>query len=69
MTAENTKTLTVRQIKSGIGFQKKQKATLKAMGLGKIGRARQMPDNPQSRGMIARVSHLVVVEQGARTDR
>ena len=64
MTAGNSKTLTVRQIKSGIGFQQKQKATLKAMGLGKIGRARKMPDNPQSRGMIARVSHLVVVEQG-----
>ena len=63
MTAEKSKTLTVRQIKSGIGFQQKQKATLKAMGLGKIGRAREMPDNPQSRGMIARVSHLVVVEQ------
>ena len=66
MTAANSKAakmLSVRQVKSGIGFELSQKATLKAMGLGKIGRVRQMPDNPQTRGMIAKVTHLVRVEQ------
>jgi len=58
------KTLKVRQVKSGIGFNEKQKKTLRAMGLGKLGRERTLPDNPQVRGMIGRVSHLVVVDDG-----
>ena len=64
MSAETKKsggTVEVRQIRSGIGFNKKQKATLRAMGLGKIGRTRSLPDNPQVRGMIAKIPHLVVV--------
>jgi large subunit ribosomal protein L30 len=62
-TKSNVKTLKVRQIRSGIGFNFKQKATLKALGLAKIGRVRCHPDNPQVRGMIAKVAHLVVVEE------
>jgi large subunit ribosomal protein L30 len=54
--------LQVRQIKSAIGFSGDQGATLKAMGLGKIGRVRQLPDNAQIRGMIFKIKHLVVVE-------
>ena len=54
--------LQVRQIKSAIGFSGDQGATLKAMGLGKIGRIRQLPDNAQTRGMIFKIKHLVVVE-------
>ena len=53
--------LRVRQVRSGIGFDKTQKGTLKALGLGRIGRERRHPDNPQVRGMISKVSHLVVV--------
>lgn len=56
--------LRIRQVKSGIGFAKTQKATLKALGLGKIGRVRSYPDNPQVRGMAAAISHLVVIERG-----
>jgi len=40
----------VRQVRSGIGFAEDQKATLRALGLGKIGRIRALPDNPQVRG-------------------
>jgi large subunit ribosomal protein L30 len=54
--------LSVRQIKSGIGFSIDQKRTLKALGLGKVGRVRNLPDNPQVRGMIFKVTHLVRVE-------
>jgi large subunit ribosomal protein L30 len=54
-------TLKIRQIRSGIGFNKKQKATLKALGMGRIGRVRTIPDNPQVRGMLARVPHLVTL--------
>jgi large subunit ribosomal protein L30 len=54
--------LNVRQVKSGIGFDKTQKATLKALGLGRIGKSRQVPDNPEIRGMIRKVTHLVVID-------
>ena len=54
--------LRIKQVRSGIGYDVTQKATLKALGLGKIGRVRRHPDNPQVRGMIAKISHLVAVE-------
>jgi large subunit ribosomal protein L30 len=54
--------LSVRQVKSGIGFDKTQKATLRALGLGRIGKSRQVPDNPEIRGMIRKVTHLVVID-------
>ena len=55
--------LKVRQVRSGIGFSRDQKATLKALGLGKIGRVRTFPDNPAVRGMINHIRHLVVAEE------
>ena len=58
-------TMRVKQLRSGIGFCVDQKATLRALGLGKIGRVRQIPDNPQTRGMVAKVAHLVVIETAA----
>jgi len=57
------KLLRVRQIRSGIGFNKKQKATLAALGLSKIGREVVVPDNPMIRGMVFKVVHLVAVEE------
>jgi large subunit ribosomal protein L30 len=60
-TKKKSATLQVRQVRSGIGFNKTQKATLRALGLEKIRRVRTLPDNPQVRGMIARVSHLVEI--------
>jgi large subunit ribosomal protein L30 len=57
------KKIKIRQVRSGIGFDKTQKATLRALGLVKIGRVREFPDNPAIRGMIAAISHLVVVEK------
>ena len=57
-------TVRIRQIRSGIGFDKTQKATLRALGLERIGRVRSHPDNDQIRGMIHKVRHLVVVEGG-----
>lgn len=57
------KLLRVRQIRSGIGFNKKQKATLTALGLSRIGREVVVPDNPMIRGMVFKVAHLVAVEE------
>ena len=57
----------MRQTRSGIGYKRDQKDTLRALGLGRIGKVREHPDNPQVRGMIAKVGHLVVVEDGPTT--
>ena len=56
--------LKITQIRSAIGSKPKQRGTLRALGLGRIGRANTLPDLPEIRGMIARVPHLVEVEEG-----
>jgi large subunit ribosomal protein L30 len=61
-TNTGNKTLTVVQVASPIGRQGDQRATLIGLGLNKINRARQLEDTPAVRGMIAKVSHLVRVE-------
>ena len=56
------KTLRITQIKSSIGYKADQGKTLKALGLGKIGRTVEQVDNPAVRVMIFKVKHLVKVE-------
>lgn len=53
----------VKLIKSTIGCKKDQIATVKALGLKKIRYVVEHEDNPQIRGMINKVSHLVEVEE------
>ena len=53
--------ITVSQVRSGIGTLPKHRSTLRALGLGRIGKSNVLPDRPEIRGMIAQVSHLVVV--------
>jgi large subunit ribosomal protein L30 len=53
--------LLVTQVKSAIGTKPKHRGTLRALGLGRIGKTNTLPDRPEIRGMIARVSHLVTV--------
>jgi large subunit ribosomal protein L30 len=55
------KTITVEQIGSPIRREASQRQTLIGLGLNKIGRTKQIPDTPQSRGMISKVRHLVRV--------
>ena len=59
--ANAKKTLTVRQVKSQARRPAVQEATLKGLGLGKIGRQRTLEDTPSVRGMIRKVAHLVAV--------
>ena len=54
-------TIRIRQIRSGIGFDRTQKATLRALGLGKLGRVREFPDNRAVRGMVSKIPHLVEI--------
>jgi large subunit ribosomal protein L30 len=56
--------LRVRQVRSSIGTKPKHRGTLRALGLGRIGKTNTLPDRPEIRGMIARVPHLVTVEEG-----
>ena len=56
-------TLKITQTKSLIGQQAKQKSTVKALGLGRIGKTNELQDTPQIRGMLKRVTHLVSVEE------
>jgi len=55
--------LYVRQVRSGIGTKPKHRGTLRSLGLGRIGRSNTLPDRPEIRGMIARVPHLITVEE------
>jgi large subunit ribosomal protein L30 len=55
--------LIVTQTRSTIGSKPKQRGTLRALGLGRIGKSNTLPDRPEIRGMIARVPHLVTVEE------
>lgn len=56
-------TLLIRQVRSAIGAKPKHRGTLRALGLGRIGRSVVQPDRAEIRGMVARVSHLVTVEE------
>jgi large subunit ribosomal protein L30 len=55
--------LKVTQVKSSIGTKPKHRGTLRALGLGRIGKTHTLPDRPEIRGMLARVPHLVTVEE------
>jgi large subunit ribosomal protein L30 len=55
--------LVVTQVKSSIGTKPKHRGTLRALGLGRIGKTNTLPDRPEIRGMIARVPHLITVEE------
>ena len=49
-------------IKSDIGYVKKQRRTLKALGFHRLNETVEHSDSPSIRGMIAKVSHLVIAE-------
>ncbi len=55
--------LRVKLVKSPIGYARDQKATLRSLKLTRMGRVRELPDNPAIRGMLRKVQHLVVVEE------
>lgn len=55
--------ITVTQTRSAIGAKPKQRGTLRALGLRRIGASKTHKDCPEIRGMIARVPHLVEVKE------
>jgi large subunit ribosomal protein L30 len=60
---EKVRNLCVIQIRSQSRCEKSQVLSLKALGLGKIGRKVQVEDNGCIRGLVRKVSHLVKVEE------
>jgi large subunit ribosomal protein L30 len=58
------KIITLVQTTSAIGRPGSQRATLKGLGLNRIGRQSRVADTPANRGMIAKVAHLVRVVDG-----
>jgi large subunit ribosomal protein L30 len=55
--------LIITQTRSQIKCPKRQKDTLKALGLGRIGKRAEVEGTPQIRGMVNKVSHLVAVQE------
>ena len=55
--------LRLTQVRSGIGQTHKHRGTLRALGLGKIGRQAEHEDGPVIAGMVRKVRHLVKVEE------
>ena len=62
MVKTKLQTLKITQVKSRIGYKKKAKATLDAMGLKKMNHTVELPDNPAIRGMIKKIEYLIRVE-------
>ena len=53
----------VTQVRSQIGQSQRHRGTLRALGLGKIGRSAEHAESPQLAGMLRKVRHLVKVEE------
>jgi large subunit ribosomal protein L30 len=54
--------LKITQVRSAIGQTGRHRGTLRALGLGKIGRTAEHKDSPQLQGMLRQVRHLVQVD-------
>jgi large subunit ribosomal protein L30 len=60
----STKTIKIEQTGSAMRRHHSQRETLVGLGLNKIGRVKELPDTPETRGMISKVKHLVRVVEG-----
>jgi large subunit ribosomal protein L30 len=62
MTAQ-AKRVRVTQVRSQIGFDRRQRATLRGLGISRMHQTVELEDTPQVRGMIRKVMHLLNVEE------
>ena len=53
----------IKQVRSSIGQSQRHRGTLRALGLGKIGKSVEKPESPVLAGMLRKVRHLVQVEE------
>ena len=56
--------LVLKQVRSPNGSNGKQRDSLRTLGLGRIGKTAERPDDPTNRGLVRSVAHLVEVEDG-----
>lgn len=63
MAAQEGAALRVTLVRSTIGTKPKHRGTIRALGLRRINHSVTLPDRPEIRGMLARVPHLVRVEE------
>lgn len=56
----------LKLVRSLIGSTKRQRGTVNALGLKKIGDVREVVDNEATRGMVEKVKHLIVIEEEKR---
>jgi len=56
------KTIRITLVKSTIGFDRKQDKVVTGLGLRRVGHSVELPDTPETRGMVQKVRHLVTVE-------
>lgn len=61
--ASQGKTVKITLVKSPIGYAERQRRTLRALGLSKVQQTVEQPDTPAVRGMVAKLSHLVEVNE------
>ena len=61
--SKKKKRLRVEYVKSVIGYSQRQKGTIRALGLKRLGDAVEVDDNDVMRGMLNKVSHLVQVQE------
>ncbi len=61
--AQPQKVIRITLVRSPIGYPERQKRTVKALGLRRMNQTIEQVDTPALRGMIAKVSHLVEVEE------
>jgi large subunit ribosomal protein L30 len=57
------KKISITLVRSPIGYSERQKRTIRALGLRRINQTVEQVDNPEIRGMITKVGHLVKVEE------
>lgn len=57
------KSLRITLVRSPIGYSKRQKRTIRALGLRRLNHTVEQVDRPEVRGMIAKVEHLIRVEE------
>jgi large subunit ribosomal protein L30 len=63
MAKKKSKSLRITWVKSSINYSERQKGTIRALGLRRLGHSVEHKDTPVIRGMINKVSHLVEVQE------
>jgi large subunit ribosomal protein L30 len=63
MPSAESRTIQIKLVRSPIGYARRQKETVRALGLTKMHQVVEKKDTPAIRGMIAKVSHLVEVSE------